>query len=113
MDSRKPVKIKVEYDDDTIQEFEIKNLSYEVQKDLAKLGIITCLAHEQKHILVEWKNGWKEVFAVPVDVTTVRNYYVIRRVEETGRLFLNRENGYPELLEILRKPRDVEKVTLI
>jgi len=113
MDSRKPLKIKVEYDDDTIQEFEIKNLSYEVQKDLAKLGIITCLAYEQKHVLVEWKNGWKEVFTVPADVTAVRNYYVIRRAEETGRLFLDKENGYPELLEILRKPRDVEKVTLI
>ena len=49
----------------------------------------------------------KEVYALPPDVSDVRKYYVIRRVEEVGRLFLDRGDGYPELIEVLRKPKEV------
>ena len=63
--------------------------------------------------MLEWKDGWKEVYALPPDVSDVRKYYVIRRVEEVGRLFLDRGDGYPELIEVLRKPKEVERMTLL
>lgn len=113
----KPVKIKVEYDDGSVRESDIEDLSREGQKELLALGLIPFSTEEQteekKYVLIEWKNGWKEAFSVPPDVIEVRNYYVIRRAEETGRLFLNKAEGCPELIEILRKPKDVEKVTLL
>jgi len=113
----KPVKIKVEYDDGSVRECEANDLSQEGKEALAKLGLfplsIKDLNEGKKYVLVEWKNGWKEVFSVPPDVTEIRNYLVIRRAEEIGRLFLDKKEEYPELIEILRKPKDVERITLL
>jgi len=80
------------------------------QKELADLDLFLCQEGRPrtgKYVLLEWKDGWKEVYAVPPDVSDVRKYYVIRRVEEVGRLFLDRGDGYPELIEILRKPKEL------
>jgi hypothetical protein len=117
MSSGKPKKVKVEYEDGSCLECEFSKLSQAGQKELADLGLVLSpggeTAGKEKYVLLEWKDGWKEVFAVPPDVSDVRKYYVIRRMEEVGRLFLDRGEGYPELIEVLRKPQDVERMTLL
>ncbi len=117
MSTAKPIKLKVEYNDGSVRECGAEDLSQEGKEALAKLGLlpfsIKDLDEGNKYVLVEWKNGWKEVFSVPPDVTEVRNYLVIRRAEEVGRLFLDKKEEHPELIEILRKPKDVEKITLL
>ena len=117
MSIAKPIKIAVEYDDGSVKEWGVEELSREGKDALANVGLVPFsiegLDEGNKYILVEWKNGWKEVFSAPPDATEIRNYLVIRRAEEVGRLFVDKEEGYPELIEIIRKPKDVEKITLL
>ena len=117
MSIAKPIKVKVEYNDGSVRECGADDLSQEGKEALAKLGLLSFsikdLDEGNKYVLVEWKNGWKEVFSVPPDVTEIRNYLVIRRAEEIGRLFLDKKEEHPELIEILRKPKDVERITLL
>jgi hypothetical protein len=117
MSSGKPMKVKVEYEDGSCLECEFSRVSQAGQKELADLGLVPLpggdAAGQEKFVLLEWKDGWKEVYALPPDVSDVRKYYVIRRVEEVGRLFLDRGDGYPELIEVLRKPKEVERMTLL
>ncbi len=65
----------------------------------------------EKYVLVEWKDGWKEVYQVDRSCTAINRFYVISRLEESGRLSLHTESGYPQLLEIGRRPMGVERVT--
>ncbi len=66
---------------------------------------------QDRFVLVEWEDGWKEVVAVPGDCTEINRYRVIIRPEEVGRLSLNRPDGYPELVEINRRPAQVQRIT--
>lgn len=116
MNVGKPLKIKVEYENGSFMECKVEDLSEDGKKELAALGLIPwqmVTEGAKRYVLVEWKNGWKEIYSAPENVTAVRSYFVIGRLEETGRLFLEKKEGYPELIEILRKPQDVEKVTLL
>jgi hypothetical protein len=38
---------------------------------------------------------------------------VISRPEDVGRLSLNKVDDYPELIEIVRKPRDLKRITFL
>ena len=66
-----------------------------------------------KFALFEWDDGWKEVIEVDPTCTDINRYYVISRSEDRGRLSLNKEDGYPELIEINRKPKNIERITFV
>ena len=68
---------------------------------------------DDRCVLLEWDDGWKEVIMVDAACTEINRYYVIARPEEVGRLSLNRRNGYPELIEIVRRPSRIEKITFM
>ena len=69
-------------------------------------------AHE-KFVILEWDDGWKEVIEVDSNCTAVNRYAVISRPEDVGRLSLHREDGYPELIEIARKPLGLKRITFL
>ncbi len=69
---------------------------------------------DKKYVLMKWSDGWQEVVSVPCDVVDFNKYYVVERVEQYGRLVLNRPKGeVPELIVIGRNPRQLDKVTLV
>ena len=68
---------------------------------------------EVKFLLLEWDDGWKEVVEADPTCTNINRYYVISRSEDRGRLSLNKEDGYPELIEINRKPKNIERITFL
>lgn len=68
-------------------------------------------ADDRRFALVEWEDGWREVVAVDPRCTEVNRYRVLTRPEAVGRLSLNRSDGYPELIEIDRRPERVRRVT--
>jgi len=69
---------------------------------------------DKKYVVMKWKDGWQEVAAVQGDVIDFSKYYVVERLEQYGRLVLNRPKGeVPELIVIGRNPRQIEKVTLV
>jgi ribosomal protein S21 len=63
--------------------------------------------------LLEWEDEWKEVIEVDTGCTDINRYYVISRPEDVGRLSLNKQDGYPELIEIGRKPLNLKKITFL
>jgi hypothetical protein len=69
---------------------------------------------DKKYVMMKWKDGWQEVVAVEGDVIDFNKYYVIERLEQYGRLVLNRPKGtVPELIVIDRDPTGIEKVALL
>ena len=69
---------------------------------------------DKKYVMMKWKDGWQEVVAVEGDVVDFNKYYVIERLEQYGRLVLNRPKGaVPDLIVIDRDPTGIEKVALL
>jgi hypothetical protein len=110
-----PKRVIVEYDDGTHREAQFGALSKQAQTELSALGVSDVFPKETpiSYILLQWKDGWKEVVAVEEPVTDMLRYYTIERVEEVGRLSLNTTNGCPDLLLIKRLPGQVESILFI
>lgn len=109
-------KVVVHYEDGLEQEISVSSLSDKTLSELAAVGVeqIEFKDSARRYLLLEWNDGWKEVVKVPGDVTELIRYYVIRRPEDTGRLIVDRkESEYPELVEIMRKPKELKRVTVV
>jgi hypothetical protein len=112
----KPTKIIVEFDNKSKTEVPFENLPVSVQLELLRQPFASRPNPEPekgRFVLLEWDDGWKEVIQVDDSCTDINRYYVISRVEHAGRLSLNSQNGYPELIEIVRKPFSLKKITFM
>ena len=106
--------LKVIYEDGKTREMDASDLPDEARAALETAASeTTLLSSRDRYVMVEWKDGWKEAYRLPEDVTALRRYYVIDRKESVGRLFFDRDEKYPELVQIMRKPHEVEKAYLI
>ena len=65
-----------------------------------------------KYALIRWKDGYQEVAALDEEATGILRYYVIERMEEYGRLAIDSVTRYPDLKVIVRKPSQIESITL-
>jgi len=65
---------------------------------------------KEKYLVLEWKDGWREVFEVSQECTEVNRYYVITRPEDSGRLSIRKGDGYPELIEVGRDPLSLKRL---
>jgi len=65
-----------------------------------------------KYALIRWKDGYQEVAVLDEESTGILRYYVTERVEEYGRLAINGTARYPDLKVIIRKPSQIESITL-
>jgi hypothetical protein len=112
----KPTKIIVEFDNKSRVEVPFEELPVSVQLELLRQPFASRPNPEPekgRFVLLEWEDGWKEVIQVALSCTDIHRYYVISRVEDVGRLSLNSPEGYPELIEILRKPFSLKKITFM
>ena len=108
-------RLLVEFEDGTQQGVDVGQLSREGWVELARLGLVRLHAPSQApahYALLEWEGGWKEAVAVDSDVLGVLRYYTVERVEELGRLALERPNDYPQLILVNRLPRKVKSLLL-
>ena len=115
MATQQPTKIVLEYADGTTREAAFDSLSGTLQSDLLRQRFLLDPAAAAAggtggFLLAEWKDGWKEVYEVDPGFTGLNRYYGISRVEEVGRLSLTAAEGYPELLEITRRPNQVVRI---
>ena len=110
-----PKNIIVEYEDGTRQEAAFDRLSRQGQIELSALGLCEAAAKETRknYLLLEWKDGWKEVKAVDGQALEVLRYYTIERVEEIGRLSMEKADGNPELVMIKRLPGRLERIIFV
>jgi hypothetical protein len=111
-----PTKIIVEFDNRSKVEVPFEDLPVSVQRELLRQPFASRPSPEPekgRFVLLEWEDGWKEVIQVDPSCTDINRYYVISRVEHVGRLSLNSPKGYPELIEIVRKPFGLKRITFM
>ncbi len=111
----KPVAVILEYDDGSKMSASFEALSDHLQFEILRQPFArrpSLCPEDEKFVLLEWEDSWKEVFKVDRACRSINRYYVIRKSEEVGRLSLNaRGDGYPQLIEIARRPSQVAKIT--
>ncbi|MGD0238500.1 MAG: hypothetical protein ABSC55_28680 [Syntrophorhabdales bacterium] len=110
-----PKKLIVEYEDGTRREAAFGRLSSAGQSELSSLWLCEAGAADagKKYLLLEWKDGWKEVAAVGGRALEILRYYTIERREEIGRLSMEVADGNPELLLIKRLPGRLERILFV
>lgn len=116
MPKPKPRKVIVEFDDGSKVEASFEGLPSQLQFELLRQPFASRPSpnpEQEKFVLLEWDDGWKEVVEVDTTCSEINRYYVISRPEDVGRLSLNKEDDYPELIEVVRKPLDLKKITFL
>jgi hypothetical protein len=112
----KPQKVVIEFDDGSKRETSFDALPSQLKSELLRQPFASqpsANPEQEKFVLLEWDDGWREVIAVDAECAEFNRYYVISRPEEVGRLSLNKKDDYPELIEIVRKPRDLNRITFV
>ena len=112
----RPQKITVEFDDGSKSSASYDTLPTPLQFEIERQPIFTkpsSKPEEERFVLLEWEDGWKEVIEVDEGCTDINRYYVISRPEDVGRLSLDKKDGYPQLIEIIRRPSSVQKITFL
>lgn len=107
-------RIVLEFDDGTEASARFEDLPVPLQRDLLCQPFAarpSPAPEEESFVVLQWNDGWKEVLKVDPAFREIIRYYVIRRPEDVGRLSLNQDDGYPELIEIGRKPMDLRRIT--
>jgi hypothetical protein len=108
-----PERIIVEYGDGTRVGLPFAELPSSLREDILRQPEVarpSPVPGSDRFVLVEWDDGWREVFAVAPTCEAVNRYYVISRQEEVGRLSLDTSEGYPQLIQIARRPSGVKRI---
>lgn len=109
-----PKKMVLEYEDGSRSSASFQELPGTLQREILGQPCFSAPSphpEKEKYVLLEWDDGWKEVIQVDESFTDINRYYVIRRNEDVGRLSLNSSGEYPELIEIIRKPMNLKRIT--
>jgi hypothetical protein len=116
MPRSKPQKVVIEFDDGSKKEASFDVLPSQLQSELLRQPFASrpsANPEQEKFVLLEWDDGWREVVEVDAACSEINRYYVISRPEDVGRLSLNKKDDYPELIEIVRKPRDLKRISFL
>jgi len=109
-----PRRLIVEYEDGSTKEASFKQVDAPTRANLARLGL--CSAGEStpdSYLILQWADNTQEVLGVSGKAVDLLRYYVIRRIEEQGRLSVNTGADYPELFVINRMPTQLRSLLLV
>ena len=109
----RPQEITVKFDDGSTARAPFESLPDSLQFEIMRQPFACKPSpnpEEEKFVLLEWDDGWREVIEVDPDCTDINRFYVISRVEHVGRLSINKQDGYPELIEVVRRPLDLKRI---
>ena len=108
--------ISLQYEDGTTKNIDYDSLDIGMKMALVSAGFCTPpseISSAKRYFILQWKDGWKEVFAVNSDVADLIRYYVIRRIEDRGRIALDVGSEYPELMIIERLPAELTRMFIV
>lgn len=111
----RPVRLLIEFDDGTVEGERFESLPSPLQSELLRQPFASrpgSDSGEDSFLLLEWEDGWKEVLRLPPGSREFNRYYVLSRPEDVGRLSVKKEGGYPELVEVIRRPSCLVRMTL-
>jgi len=107
-----PKHLTVEYDDGSTKTIEFSKVDRDGRLALANLGLCphqTLIGTAKHYVLLEW-DGWQEVVGLDRESVELLRYYVIRRIEDRGRLSFAVGSEDPELFIVKRLPRELKGV---
>ncbi len=113
---RKLKRLIIEYEDGTGKRLESGEIGTVLQASLADAGLCSPppeISQAKYYLMLQWKDGWREVVSVDGDAANLLRYYVIRRIEDRGRLVLDLGIDYPELQMIERTPMDISRLLIV
>ena len=112
----RPEEITVTFDDGSMVRAPFESLPDSLQFEIMRQPFVSKPSpnpEEEKFVLLEWDDGWREVIEVDPDCTDINRFYVISRIEHVGRLSINKQDGYPELIEVVRRPLDLKRIAFM
>ena len=107
-----PKHLTVEYDDGFAKRIDFSKVDENLCSALADLGLCphpAPIGVYKHYVLLQW-DGWQEVVALDHESVELLRYYVIKRIEERGRLSFEVGSDDPELFIVKRLPRDLKGV---
>jgi hypothetical protein len=116
MSTAKPQKIVIEFGGGAKVESSFDALPQPLQAELLRQPFATSPSpapEKEKFLLLEWQDGWKEVTEVDPTCKGVSRYTVITRPEDVGRLAIHKEDGFPELVEVTRRPLMLKSISVL
>lgn len=108
--------LRLVYEDGTEKLLDAAEIEASLRSALAESGLSAAppeISPASSYLIMEWKDGWQEVMAVNSDIAELLRYYVIRRIEDKGRLVLDTGADYPELTIVERTPMDIGRILLV
>jgi hypothetical protein len=114
MPASAPKKVVIEFDGGVKKEASFDALPGPLRTELLRQPFASLPSSDpsqDKFVLLEWDDGYKQVIAVDPRCTAINRYTVITRPEDVGRLSLNMNGDFPELIEVGRKPLNLKRVT--
>jgi hypothetical protein len=113
---KKPKQLTIEYEDGSAKTIPFSQLDRSTWRQLSQRGLCTSPSEAEplkSYLLLRWKNGWQEVVGVDQDSVDLLRYYILERVEETGRVVLAAGSDYPLLLTVKRLPKELESLAIV
>ncbi len=107
-----PKYLSIEYDDGSTTSIDFSQVDTDLRSVLADLKLCPPPAgiRASKHyVLLQW-DGWHEVIGVNSERVELLRYYVVRRIEDRGRLSFEVGSENPELFIVKRLPRELKGV---
>lgn len=111
-----PKRVIIEYDDGSAKGVSFEMLDRQTHFQLAKLGLCHPpgeMASANYYLLLRWKDGWQEVVSINHDRVELLRYYVIRRIEDRGRLSFDVGVDDPHLFVLKRMPKEVSSLLMV
>jgi len=113
-----PRRLVIEYDDGSQKAISFREVDRQTQSELAKYGLCPHpdgVRHSKYYVLLKWQDQWQEVLGMDSEIAELLRYYVIERIEYSGRLALEIGGDFPgvECFTIGRKPRELVSVLII
>ncbi len=111
-----PKRLLIEYEDGSTKAMPFSDVDRQMQFELAKFGVCPPpggVRSSKQYLVFRWNDKWQEVAGLDSDVAELLRYYVVERIENSGRLALEVGNDYPEVFIIGRKPRELTSLLII
>lgn len=112
-----PKHLIIEYEDKSAKTIPFSQLDRSIWGELSRNGLCSppteWVEPSKGYLLLRWKDGWQEVVAMGQDSVDLLRYYILERMEETGRAVLEKGMDYPLLLTVKRLPKELESLTIV
>lgn len=105
-----PRKVVVEYADGSARTIDCSGLQPEVNRELMQAlagAVEDASGAAGSYVVLSWEDGWQEVVKLGSEMAQLVRYFVIRRIEDRGRLSFDTGGEWPELLVLERTPDEL------